>query len=207
MLRYPKLLALAAGALSATGFAPLGAWPVTLICFALLIHLVATAPRWPGAFWRAWLFGLGHFTMGLNWIAHAFTYQDTMPHWFGYGAVVALSLYLAVFPAVGAVAAWLAGKRNPFASSAVEKRVSTSLDMNGISYVLFFSAAWIATECLRATLFTGFAWNPLSAIFVTWITPAARTVGTYGVSGLVVLLAGALWLLVRRAWIPAAAIR
>ena len=206
MLRYPKLLALAAGALSATGFAPLGAWPVTLICFALLIHLVATAPRWPGAFWRAWLFGLGHFTMGLNWIAHAFTYQDTMPHWFGYGAVVALSLYLAVFPAVGAVAAWLAGKRNPFASSAVEKRVSTSLDMNGISYVLFFSAAWIATECLRATLFTGFAWNPLSAIFVTWITPAARTVGTYGVSGLVVLLAGALWLLVRRAWIPAAAI-
>ena len=100
MIRFPKTWALAAGALSATGFAPLQFWPVTLVCLALLIRLVQTAPNARGAAVRAWLFGLGHFTVGLNWIAHAFTYQDSMPHWFGYGAVVALSLYLAVFPAV-----------------------------------------------------------------------------------------------------------
>ncbi len=210
VLRYPKLLALAAGALSATGFAPLGAWPVTLVCFALLIHLVAAAPNWRGAFWRTWLFGLGHFTVGLNWIAHAFTYQDTMPHWFGYGAVVALSLYLAVFPAVGALTAYAFSRSSRAKSRGVSptsgQRPSTALGTSELGIVLLLSAAWIATEWLRATLFTGFAWNPLAAIFVPWLTPAARIVGTYGVSGLIVLLAGALWLLARRTWMPAAAI-
>jgi apolipoprotein N-acyltransferase len=202
VLRYPKLLALAAGALSATGFAPLELWPVTLACFALLIELLRTGPDWRSVFVRGWLFGLGHFTVGLNWIAHAFTYQDTMPHWFGYGAVVALSLYLAVFPAVGGVAAWLAVHRIPFASSEVEKRVSTSLDTNGLSFSLLCAAAWLATEWLRATLFTGFAWNPLAAIWPA-VPPVAletRWIGTYGLSGLTALAAGGLALLARRDW-------
>ncbi|HEU4967920.1 MAG TPA: apolipoprotein N-acyltransferase [Sphingomonas sp.] len=211
VLRYPKLLALAAGALSATGFAPLDLWAVTLLCFALLIHLLAAAPGWRSAFWRMWLFALGHFTVGLNWIAHAFTYQDAMPHWFGYGAVVALSLYLAVFPAIGAVAAWLIEHKAPFASSEVEKRelrtkrVSTSLDTNGVSLVILLAAAWIATEWLRATLFTGFAWNPLAAIWVPVlpVAQAAQWIGTYGLSGLTVLAAGGLALLVNRRWIGA----
>jgi apolipoprotein N-acyltransferase len=210
VLRYSKLLALAAGALSATGFAPLGAWPIMLACLALLIHLIATAPNGRGAFWRTWLFGIGHFTVGLNWIAHAFTYQDEMPHGLGYGAVVALSLYLAVFPAMGALAAYAIARSSRAQSSKVgtdfERSSSTTFGASELELVIVFAAAWIATEWLRATLFTGFAWNPLAATFVPWITPAVRLVGTYGVSGLVVLLAGALWLLVRRAWLPACAI-
>ncbi|MVO79449.1 apolipoprotein N-acyltransferase [Sphingomonas sp. MAH-20] len=176
VLRYPKLLALAAGALSATGFAPLDLWPVMLLCLALLIHLLAMAPSWRSAFWRMWLFALGHFTVGLNWIAHAFTYQDTMPHWFGYGAVVALSLYLAVFPALGAAAACL---------------VSPLRDgERDVSFSFFFAAAWIATEWLRATLFTGFAWNPLAAIWAAPGPPGLLTlIGTYGVGGFTILLA------------------
>jgi apolipoprotein N-acyltransferase len=190
VLRFPKLLALGAGALSATGFAPLELWPVTLACFALLIHLLWTAPNWRGAFVRGWLFGLGHFTVGLNWIAHAFTYQDTMPHWFGYGAVVALSLYLAVFPALGGVGAFLLA-RHP--------RLRTD---DGIGFTLLFAAAWIATEWLRATLFTGFAWNPLGVALVgTPLAAASKAIGTYGVSGLFVLLAGALWLVARKQWL------
>jgi len=210
VLRYPKLLALTAGALSATGFAPLELWPVTLLCFALLIELLRKAHDWRGAFSRMWLFALAHFTVGLNWIAHAFTYQDSMPHWFGYGAVVALSLYLAVFPAVGAVVIWLAINKNPFASSEVEKRgseqvdtrISTSLDTNGVCFILLSAAAWMATEYLRATMFTGFAWNPLGAIWVP-IEPVAREaawIGTYGLSGLTILAAGGLTLLLRRQW-------
>lgn len=187
MLRYPKLLALAAGALSATGFAPLELWPVTLACLALLIHLLQ-APGWRAVFARGWLFGLGHFTVGLNWIAHAFTYQDAMPHWFGYGAVVALSLYLAVFPA-------LAG-------------LPSRLGKSPLSFALFFAAAWIATEWLRATLFTGFAWNPLAAIWVPVlpVAQAAQWTGTYGLSGLTVLAAGGLLMLARRRWAGAALI-
>ena len=81
--RVPKLAALLAGCLAATGFEPLNLWPLALTCFALLIVLIEQAPDRRSAFMRGWLFGVGHFTLGLNWIAHAFTFQDAMPHWFG----------------------------------------------------------------------------------------------------------------------------
>ena len=42
--RFPKLTALLAGFVAATGFEPLKLWPVTLACFALLLWLIETAP-------------------------------------------------------------------------------------------------------------------------------------------------------------------
>src|SRR3546814_4978912 len=117
---------------------------------------------------RGWWFGMGHFTAGLNWIAHAFTFQYAMPHWFGYGAVVLLSLYLAIFPAMAAGLAWRYGRGDR------------------LPFVLLFAAAWILTEWLRANLFTGFAWNPLGVIWmaVPPLAANARWIGTYGLSGL-----------------------
>jgi apolipoprotein N-acyltransferase len=211
VFRYPKLLALAAGALSATGFAPIGAWPVTLACFALLLELLWRAPGWRQVFVRGWLFGAGHFTVGLNWIAHAFTYQETMPHWFGYGAVVALSLYLAVFPAVGGViaSALLRSSRakSRGVGSGLEQRPSTTLGTSEVGLVFLLAAAWVGTEWLRATLFTGFAWNPLGVILVsTPLAAASKAIGTYGLSGLTMLAAGPLWLLARRRWLASGAI-
>ncbi len=205
MLPYPKLIALAAGAVSATGFAPIGAWPVTLVCFALLIHAVATASDWRGAFVRAWLFGVGHFTIGLNWIAHAFTYQDKMPHWFGYGAVILLSLYLAVFPGLAGLGANLLSLRHSRERGNPEgqkKQLGFRVRGNDeVRFIMALAALWIATEYLRAILFTGFAWNPLGvALLDTLLAPASRFIGTYGLSGLTILAAGALWLLARRAW-------
>ena len=93
-----KALALAflAGLISALGFAPLGLWPLTLAAFAGLAWLVETAPHLRSALARGWWFGVGHFTLGLNWIATAFTYQSAMPAWLGWIAVVLLSFYLAV---------------------------------------------------------------------------------------------------------------
>ena len=109
----PRLAALLAGLLSATGFAPLSLWPVTLACLALLIHLVQHAPDRRAAFACGWLFGVAHFTLGLNWIAHAFTFQDTMPHWLGYPAVALLSLYLAVYPGLATLGAWWLSHSSP----------------------------------------------------------------------------------------------
>ncbi|PXW77923.1 apolipoprotein N-acyltransferase [Blastomonas natatoria] len=186
--RFPKWLALLAGGLSATGFAPLNLWPVTLACMALLIHLIATAPGRKAAFARGWLFGLGQFTVGLNWIAIAFTYQDAMPHWLGWVAVVGLSCYLAVFPALAALSArWL--------TPPVRARAD-------LRFILGLAALWLVTEWMRAWVFTGFAWNPLAivALDAGW---AARIVGTYGLSALVMLTAGALLLAVQRQGKPA----
>ncbi|UVO55519.1 apolipoprotein N-acyltransferase [Sphingomonas sp. SUN039] len=177
MTRFPKSIVLAAGLASATGFAPLGLWPVTLAAVAMLLMLVRDADSGRAAFLRGWLFGVGQFALGLNWIAHAFDFQDAMPHWLGYLAVALLSLYLAVYPGLAALLAWRIGGR-----------------AGRGTLTLAFAAAWIATEYLRATLFTGFAWNPLGAIAVG--TPAAAYstwLGTYGLSGLCVLVAGLLW--------------
>ena len=184
--RRPMLAALASGALSATGFAPLGLWPVTLVALALLIHLLWGAADRRTAARIGYGFGLGQFVIGLNWIAHAFTYQDAMPHWFGYLAVVLLSLYLAVFPAVAAVIGWTLGRGRPRFFS------------------LFLGCAWLLTEYLRATLFTGFAWNPLGVIWLgTGIDQTAVAIGTYGLGLVAMLAGGALWWLAHRQWRPA----
>ncbi|TFI58264.1 apolipoprotein N-acyltransferase [Sphingomonas parva] len=184
-----NLLALLIGALAACGFAPLGMWPVTLAGFAMLLGLIAEAPRLRSALARGWFFGVGHFTVGLNWIATAFTFQAAMPPWLGWIAVFLLSLYLAVYPAAAAGLAWRYGRGDP------------------LRRVLVFAAAWIVTEWLRATMFTGFAWNPLGVSLlptsVSWLAP---WLGTYGLSGVAALIAGLPLLLVRKAWRPAAAL-
>src|SRR5689334_17984875 len=102
----PMLFAFLAGLVSALGFEPVGLWPLTLAAFAFLLSLVGAAPHLRAALARGWWFGIGHFTLGLNWIATAFTYQAAMPAWLGWIAVILLSLYLAVYPAVAAGLAW-----------------------------------------------------------------------------------------------------
>jgi apolipoprotein N-acyltransferase len=177
-------LSFLAGALGALGFAPLDLWPLTLFSVAALLWLVEGAPRLRSALARGWWFGVGHFTLGLNWIATAFTYQAAMPAWLGWIAVVLLSLYLAIFPAAAAGLAWRWGRADRLA------------------LVFVLAAAWIVTEWLRATLFTGFAWNPLGVALVpSGLAGWARWIGTYGLSGMLVLFGGALFLLARhRRW-------
>ena len=179
---------MAAGTVAACGFQPLSLWPLALLGMACLVELVVRSGSGRGAFLIGWCFGLGHFTLGNNWIATAFTYQAQMPAWLGGIAVFLLSLYLALYPALAALAARTAlrfghGKR------------AGSLTARGFLVVVFaFPAAWIVTEWMRAWVFTGFAWNPLGvallgqfdsrglALLTPWI-------GTYGLSGVLAFIA------------------
>jgi apolipoprotein N-acyltransferase len=182
-------LSFAAGALAACGLAPLNLWPLTLAAVAALLWLVREAPSLRTALARGWWFGVGHFVLGLNWIATAFTYQAEMPAWLGWIAVVLLSLYLAIYPAAAAGLAWRWGRSAP------------------LRMTLVFAAAWIVTEWLRATMFTGFAWNPLGVVLLpTPIADGAALVGTYGLSGVATALAGLLFLLTLRNWRAAAGV-
>jgi apolipoprotein N-acyltransferase len=175
----PLLAALLLGALAACGFAPLQIWWLTIGCFAAWMLLVHRAPTLRAALWRGWVFGVGHFTINNNWFQHAFDFQDKMPPVLGYAAPIALALYLAVYPAIAAGVAWrVRGRRAD------------------LSYVLAFAAAWIVSEWLRSVMFTGYAWDPLSVIWVPVqpVAGVAAWVGTYALSGLTVLLAGLLLL-------------
>ena len=188
--RHPRLMALGLGAISATGFEPLSLWPVGFAALIGFIALLAqTATRKQAAI-LGWCFGFAHFTIGLNWIATAFTYQANMPAILGWAAVPLLSVYLAVYPTLACWAArWLAGERG------------------GWALVLAFAGCWTVTEWLRAWVFTGFAWNPLAswllggferpgiALLLPWL-------GTYALSAFAALIAGTLyWLLARQRWV------
>ena len=183
------LAALALGAASALAFQPAGWWPIMILAIALLCELVARAGSLRKALLVGWAFGLGQFVIGLNWIATAFTYQAAMPAWLGWVAVVLLSLYLAIYPAMAVGLSWRFGRQNRLA------------------LVLALAGGWTVTEWLRATMFTGFSWNPIGVTLIDtpWLA-ASQWIGTYALSGLVVLVGGALWLAFRREARPAAAI-
>ncbi|ALC10585.1 apolipoprotein N-acyltransferase [Sphingopyxis sp. 113P3] len=194
--RYTRLSAFILGLVSATGFAPLNLWPLTLLALAGWMALVARSTRGWRTFGMGWAFGVGHFALGLNWIATAFTYQAAMPAWLGWVAVLLLSLYLAFYPALTAWGTWAlkryaatslvaAGSRNPRPNAIPVAAVPT------LSFILALAAFWTLTEWLRSWIFTGFAWNPLGAILVpVSLALPAKTVGTYGLSGLTLLWVG-----------------
>lgn len=172
-----------AGIASSLGFAPWNLWPLTLIGIGWLIRETAAAASRRQAAKAGWAFGFGHFLLGTHWIAQAFQYQQDMPAWTGWIGVVLLSAYLAVFPAVAALAArWIAS--------------------GGLALVLGFAGCWTLAEALRGVLFSGFPWNPLGAVALPMagLGQGAALVGALGLSAVIVLASGALYVLGERQW-------
>ncbi|TGX54917.1 apolipoprotein N-acyltransferase [Sphingomonas gei] len=194
MLSRPLLTALLAGLISATGFAPLNLWPLALLAFAILLWLTWSAPTLKSVLLRGWIFGVGHFTLGNNWIQHAFDYQDKMPPVLGYFAVVVLALYLALYPAFAMGLAWR------FARLVKSRAGWQEPDL---AFVLAATGSWILTEYLRGVLFTGYPWNPLGVIWLpTPLAQIAAWIGTYALSGVAILAAGLLFLASQRHYRP-----
>ena len=179
------LYALIAGVVSAFGFEPVGWWPLLLVAFAGLCELLDRTKSLRTSLALGWLFGFGQFVVGLNWLATAFTYQAAMPPWLGWVAVVLLSVYLAVYPAIATGVGWYFGRDDR------------------VVMVTVLGGAWAICEWLRGTIFTGFPWNPAAAALApTPLIAVTPLIGTYGLSGLVVLLGGAIWLEYYRKWLP-----
>ncbi|MBT2135602.1 apolipoprotein N-acyltransferase [Croceibacterium sp. LX-88] len=181
----PRLSALGLGALAATGFQPLGLWPLALATMALFAALVAEAPDTRRAAALGWFFGLGHFTFGNNWIAAAFTHQAEMPAVLGWAAVPILSLYLAIYPALAAMGA-------------------RAISRGGLNWTLAwaFAGCWTLSELMRASVFSGYAWNPFAMVLLgpfdrPGLAAIAPWMGTYALSGVAVFLSIALAVLVR----------
>jgi apolipoprotein N-acyltransferase len=166
--------ATALGGLSALGFAPWSAWPVTLIALIGLIHWLASTTSARSAFLRGWSFGLGLGLVSLFWLVDAFEYQDSMPPALGWLALLLLAGYTALYWGAVSVIAVRLGRGTP------------------LRLAIAFSALFVLGEWSRGIILTGFSWNPLGAIWVpvTPVLPAAATISALGLSGATSLAAG-----------------
>lgn len=181
-----SLTAFAAGALSATGFAPLNCFPALLAGYALLVLLLDGAMGAPKPVRRAallgWAFYFGQFLIGWHWIVYPFLiYPDTNLWQLPFASL--LPAGVALFGALACGVAMLFWRQGP-------------------SRILVFAVLMALSEWLRGHLFTGFPWN-LSAY--GWgaslaILQAAGLMGAYGLSFLTILLGASFAELFSRAW-------
>ena len=181
------LYAFLAGAVSAFAFEPVGWWPLMLVAVAFAVRVARPRRRRLGrSLLIGWAFGFGQFVVGLNWIATAFTFQAAMPAWLGWVAVrspVALSRR--------SIRRWRPGSRWRFGRD------------DRVVMVTVLGGAWAITEWLRGSMFTGFPWNPAAAVLApTPLITITPLIGTYGLSAIVVLLGGAIWLEYYKKWLP-----
>jgi len=169
------LAAFLLGALAVPGYAPVGWFPLPILCLALLFRLLRDAgPR--AAFAGGWAYGLGLFLAGVSWIYVSLSTYGGMPMPLALLATLLFCAFVALFPAVGL---WL----------------GIRLSAPGWMRLAFaLPAAWALLEWTRGWLFTGFPWLALgySQVPDSPLAGYAALFGVYGVSLLAALSAGAL---------------
>ena len=166
-----RLIALAAGALSALAMAPYDLWPVLALTLPVLVWLIDGAGAGNAglraAFAAGWWFGFGYFLAGLYWIGMALLVEADQFGWLLPVAVVAIPAGLALFTAFGMLLArllWTAGPARIFA----------------------FAGAMTVAEWLRGHVLTGFPWNSFGQALAA-VPPIAQTASVVGLWGLTLI--------------------
>ena len=193
-----RLIAFAAGAVSALALAPFNAWPVLFLTFPTLVWLIdgAGVGRWGGVAAAAaigWWFGFGYFLAGLYWIGYAFLVDAPTFGWLLPIAVIGLPAVLAVYTALGVALARLLWTR-------------------GAPRILALGAALTVAEWLRGHLFTGFPWNAFGYALTAplALAQAAALCGIWGLTFIAVVVFSSPATLTddrsetRRPWLPLA---
>jgi apolipoprotein N-acyltransferase len=164
-----RLIAFAAGGLSALAMAPFNAWPILFLTFPTLVWLIdgAGESRWGGLAAAAaigWWFGFGYFLAGLYWIGYAFLVDAPDFGWLLPIAVIGLPAVLAVYTALGVALARLLWTR-------------------GALRIVALGVALTASEWLRGHLFTGFPWNAFGYALTAPLA-LAQAASLFGIWGL-----------------------
>ncbi|MBN8925305.1 MAG: apolipoprotein N-acyltransferase [Rhodospirillales bacterium 69-11] len=160
------------GSAGALALAPLHLLPFLVVAFSGLFCLLHTS-SWRRALLFGWLFGAGHFAVGLAWIGEAFQVDAARFGVFALPAVALLALGLAVFSALACASARLLAPRG------------------GWPLLPALAAGWGASEWLRGHVLTGFPWNLVG--YAWGVSDAtlqgAAVLGIYGLGVITVLLA------------------
>ncbi|MCW8962801.1 MAG: apolipoprotein N-acyltransferase [Gammaproteobacteria bacterium] len=174
-------IALLGGMVLPLAFAPFGWWPVAVLSL-LLFQMVIYQDGTGRALWRAMLFGIGYFGVGVSWV------------------YVSISLFGNATPLLAAAITFLLILvLSGYLILAVF--LIRRFAIQGFMALLVLPAAWVLIEWLRGWLFTGFGWLDIGYAFID--TPVAAygpTVGVLGLSFLVLLSSsGLFWLLNKQA--------
>ena len=173
-------LAILAGILLVTGFAPFDFPPSAFLALLGLLWLLQDiTPR--QAIWRGFLFGAGIFGAGVSWVIISIHEFGHTPIVLALFLTILLVAYLSLFPALFA---WLV--------------VRFRLTERPMLFLFMVPALWTATEWIRGTLFTGFPWlNVGYSQIDTWLAGYAPVIGVYGIGFLMMLSVSSLFLLLR----------
>jgi len=180
-----RISTLFAGALMTLAFEPVG---LSLLVFPLLAYLLYHWHRADafGAFVHVWLFSLGMRLSGISWIFFSLYFHGDSPAVLAVAIVVLLCAYLALFPATAAY---------------LVNRYCRAGDTMRLLIVL--PCAWLLAEWAVGITLTGFAWmQPGYTQIDLPLSGYAPLLGNHAVSGLVVLTASVLLLVVlkRLSW-------
>jgi apolipoprotein N-acyltransferase len=169
--------ALLLGALASLAMPPLYAVAVLLIAIPGLIFLIDHSRGPLSALVIGWLFGFGHFVVGVYWVAESML---AVPSFFGW------TLPLVIAVSVGGLAALLA----PFPAFAAF--LARTLWPAGPARVLVLAIAWALGEWLRGWVLSGFPWNLMaySWAFSDAMNQFAALAGSWGLSFVTIAVAG-----------------
>lgn len=156
---YAYLIALLSGAIGVFAFSPFNFWPLAYLSVLGLLF-VTQLPNQKTALKSSFLWGMGFFTFGINWI-HISIYQfGGVPLALSYVLVLCLATYLALYPLL----------------------FSYILRKFRIQSFMLFPIIWTLVEWLRANLFSGFPWLQFGYSQID--SPFAGIAPIFGVEGL-----------------------
>ena len=175
------LLSLSAGGATAFAFAPYEITVTPFITLAILFHIWRSdsAGR---AFINGYLFGLGLFGVGVSWLHISINLFSGINLTGAYLLTFLLVAYLSLFPAL----AGFLGNCRPVRS-------------DYCFFLVVMPSLWALGEWVRSWLFTGFPWLTLGYTQTGgMLSGYGSLVGVFGISFIVVFLAGGLVLLMGR---------
>ena len=164
-----NLQAIAFGCLLTLAFAPFDFWPVLFCSVSYIFFLLNNAESKKQAFWLGFCFAFGFFVSSIYWISASLLIDAKQFAWLIPFAITLIPALLSLYYGLSFLVFFLVTKK---------------ITLNIWQKCLLFSALWLASEGLRATLFSGFAWNLLGYISLSmpYIAQTADLFGVYGIS-------------------------
>ena len=174
------LIVFIAGALLPLAFSPVDFYLLAIISPAILFYalLHVASPR--RALWLGWFFGLGYFGTGVSWVFVA-VYVFGNSSIFTAALLTVISIcFIAIYP----------GLQSFFSVYIIQKY---QLKNKFLILVVVFPLTWVVIEWFRGWFLTGFPWLAIGYSQTnSFLAGYAPIIGVYGVSWIVVILAGLL---------------